>query len=131
MPMSSLARKGTAVLRRLTESAQAVLIKVQGQGAMVTLSRSQYDEMIDLLQTLQQDGANNSVNDADDEFTRTLGQRFDTLVATMNRPGSAAAMDAALFADTDILNSRYRPGATEIEERESDDLRPGRRQRRG
>ncbi len=104
--MSSLARKGTAVLRQLTDSAQAVAVKIQGHGSMVTLSQRQYDEMVALLQQLRQDSS-------DDGFTRALGERFDTLVATMNRPGAATTMDAALFTEADILNSNYRPGATE------------------
>ena len=120
--MSSLARKGTAVLRQLTDSAQAVAVKIQGHGSMVTLSQRQYDEMVALLQQLRQDSS-------DDGFTRALGERFDTLVATMNQSGAATAMDAALFTEADTLNSNYRPGATETAQDSSVDPRSGRRQR--
>jgi len=104
--MSSLARKGTALLRQLTDSAQAVAVKIQGHGSMVTLSQRQYDEMVALLQQLRQDSQ-------DDGITRALGERFDALVATMNQPGAAATMDAALFTEEDTLNANYRPGETE------------------
>ena len=121
--MSSLARKGTAILRQLTDSSQAVTVKIQGHGAMVTLSQRQYDEVVTLLQRLRQDNA-------DDGFTQALGERFDTLVATMNQPGAATAMDAALFTEEDTLNSNYRPGATETVQDGRVDPRSGRRQRR-
>ena len=104
--MSKLARTGTAVLRQLTASAQAVTVKIQGQGAMVTVSQRQYDEMVELIRRLHE-------NEGDDGFARTLSQRFDELVAGMNRPGAAQATDAALFGEPDKLNSNYRPGATE------------------
>ncbi len=120
--MSSLARKGTAILRQITDSAQAVAVKIQGHGSMVTLSQRQYDEMVVLLQQLQQESA-------DDGFTQALGERFDTLVATMNRPGAAAMMDAALFTEENTLNSNYRPGATETAQDSSVDPCTGRRQR--
>ena len=120
--MSNLARKGTSVLRQLTDSAQPVAVKIQGHGSMVTLSRRQYDEMVALLQQLRQDSS-------DDGFTRALGERFDTLVATMNHPGAAAATDAALFSGPDTLNSNYRPGATETTQENSVDPRSVRRQR--
>jgi PHD/YefM family antitoxin component YafN of YafNO toxin-antitoxin module len=120
--MSSLARKGTALLRQLTDTAQAVAVKIQGHGAMVTLSQRQYDEMVALLQQLRQDNS-------DDGFTRALGERFDTLVATMNQPGAPAAMDAALFTEAETLNSNYCPGATETAQDSSVDPRSGRRQR--
>ena len=121
--MSSLARKGTAVLRQLTDTAQAVAVRIQGHGSMVTLSQRQYDEMVALLQQLRQ-------NSSDDGFTQALGERFDALVAAMNPPGAAAAMDAALFTDVDRLNSNYRPGATETTQDSNIDPRSGRRQRR-
>jgi PHD/YefM family antitoxin component YafN of YafNO toxin-antitoxin module len=120
--MSSLARKGTALLRQLTNTAQAVAVKIQGHGAMVTLSQRQYDQMVALLQQLRQDSS-------DDDFTRALGERFDTLVATMNQPGAPAAMDAALFTEAETLNSNYCPGATETAQDSSVDPRSGRRQR--
>jgi PHD/YefM family antitoxin component YafN of YafNO toxin-antitoxin module len=120
--MSSLARKGTALLRQLTDTAQAVAVKIQGHGSMVTLSQRQYDEMVALLQQLQQ-------GSADDGFMRVLGERFDTLVAAMNQPGAAVAMDAALFAQVDTLNSNYRPGATETAQDLDVDPRSSRRQR--
>ncbi len=121
--MSSLARKGTALLRQLTDSAQAVSVKIQGHGSMVTLSQRQYDEVVALLQQLRQ-------NSADDGFTQALGERFDTLVATMNQPGAATAMDAALFTEEGVLNSHYRPGATETAQDSRVDPCTGRRQRR-
>ena len=88
--MSSLARKGTAILRQLTDTAQAVAVRIQGHGSMVTMSQRQYDEMVALLQQLRQ-------SSSDDGFTQALGERFDTLVAAMNLPGAAAAVDAALL----------------------------------
>lgn len=36
-------------------------------------------------------------------------KRMDELVAAMNRPGSAAAVRHALFADAESLNKAYRP----------------------
>jgi len=121
--MSSLARKGTAVLRQLTDTAQAVAVRIQGHGSMVTMSQRQYDEMVALLQQLRQ-------SSSDDGFTQALGERFDTLVATINLPGAATAMDAALFTDADTLNSNYHPGATETAQDSNIDPRSGRRQRR-
>jgi len=120
--ISNLARKGTALLRQLTDTAQAVTVKIQGHGSMVTLSQRQYDEMVALLQQLRQDNV-------DDGFTQVLGKRFDSLVATMNQSSSAAAMDTALFADTDTLNNNYRPGATETAGDNGVDFRSGRRKR--
>jgi hypothetical protein len=104
--MSQLARTGTGVLRALVAKGQAVAVKVQGQGAMVTLSQHQYDEMVELIRRLQ-------VDTSDDGFTRTLSRRFDDLVATMNKPGAAQTTDQALFGDPATLNSSYRPGTTE------------------
>lgn len=104
--MSKLARTGTAILRRLTASEQGVTVKVQGQGAMVTVSQRQYDEMVELIRRLHD-------QQADDGFTRALGKRFDDLVARMNQPEAAQATDAALFDNPDELNSTYRPGTTE------------------
>ena len=104
--MSKLARTGTAVLRQITATAQAVNVKVQGQGAMVTVSQRQYDEMVELIRQLR-------AETSDDGFTRVLGQRFADLVAKMNRPGSAQATDAALFGAPVSLNETYRPGETE------------------
>ncbi len=104
--MSRLARTGTAVLRQITASAQAVTVEIQGQGAMVTVSQRQYDEMVELIRRIQEEKSEN-------DFVNVLAQRFDELVAEMNRPGAADAMDAALFADPATLNANYRPGATE------------------
>ena len=104
--MSRLARTGTAVLRQVTATLQAVNVKVQGQGAMVTVSQHQYDEMVDLIRRLQ-------AEKSDDGFTQVLGQRFDDLVSKMNRPGAAATTDAALFGDPISLNQSYAPGDTE------------------
>jgi len=106
--MSKLARTGTAVLRQITATAQAVHVKVQGQGAMVTVSQRQYDEMVELIRQLQ-------AETSDDGFTRVLGRRFDDLLAKMNRPGAAQATDGALFGDPASLNETYRPGETESE----------------
>lgn len=104
--LSTLARSGTAVLRRLTATAQAVSVKAQGQGAMVTVSQHQYDEMVELIRRLQE-------AEADDGFTQTLSKRFDDLVAKMNQSGAPQAAEAALFGDPAALNETYRPGATE------------------
>ena len=107
--MSTLARTGTAVLRQITATSQAVTVKVQGQGAMVTLSQGQYDEMVELIRRLQ-------AEKSDDGFTRALGQRFDELVARMNQPSPTQATNAALFGDSNSLNQSYRPGATESDD---------------
>jgi hypothetical protein len=104
--MSKLARTGTSVLRRITASAQAVSVKVQGQGAMVTVSQHQYNEIVELIRQIQE------AQDKDD-FTELLSQRFDELVEDMNRPGAEQAMGEALFADPASLNANYRPGTTE------------------
>jgi len=106
--MSSLARTGTAVLRQITATAQAVAVKVQGHGSMVTVSQRQYDEMVELIRRLQEEKS-------DDGFTQALSQRFDALLAQMNQPGAAQATDAALFGDPTSLNKTYRPGKTESE----------------
>ena len=105
--MSKLARTGTSVLRRITASAQAVSVKVQGQGTMVTVSQRQYNEIVELIRQLQE-------KQGEDDFSQLLGQRFDALVEDMNRPGAAEAMEQALFADPSTLNANYRPGATEV-----------------
>ena len=107
--MSQLARTGTTVLRQITATSQAVTVKVQGQGAMVTMSQRQYDEMIALIRRIQQETSG-------DGFTQVLSQRFDELVAGINRPGAAQAIDTALFGDPAALNKSYRPGATETDD---------------
>jgi hypothetical protein len=107
--MSSLARKGTSVLQRIMATAQAVMVRIQGHGAMVTVSQRQYDEMVDLIHRLRQDQAG-------DNFTRTMSQRFDALVAGLNQPDVAQATEAALFSDPASLNKTYRPGATETDD---------------
>jgi len=104
--MSKLARTGTAVLRQLTATAQAVTVKIQGQGAMVTVSQRQYDEMVKLIRQLREE-------QGDDGFTQALRRRFDDLAATMNEPGAARATDTALFGEPAALNAAYRPGVTE------------------
>ncbi len=101
--MTQLARKGTAILRQLTESNQAVAVKIQGQGAMVTLSQRQYDEMIELLQQLRQESE-------DDGFLEALAEQFDVLSARMSDAESAGK---ALFTEAEYLNRHYRPGDTE------------------
>lgn len=110
--MSELARKGSAVLRKIVASAQAMAIKVQGQGEMVTVSQRQYDEMVELINRLKQDKTH-------DDFARVLSLRFDDLVAGMNRPGATNATDTALFADPATLNKTYLPGATENDQGDS------------
>ena len=107
--MSTLARKGTAVLRQLTDSAQAVTVKVQGQGAMVTVSQHQYDEMVALIHRLQRELEG-------DDFTQALSRRFDELVAGMRAPGAAEATEQALFGEPSRLNETYRPGTTETKD---------------
>ena len=52
---------------------------------------------------------------AEDGFTQVLGQQFDRLVATMNRPGAGKATGEALFGEPAELDRTYRPGATETE----------------
>ena len=107
--MSSLARKGTSVLQGIIATAQAVLVKIQGHGAMVTVSRRQYDEIVDLIHLLQQDRAG-------DDFTQDLGRRFDALVAAMNQSGAVRKTEAALFGDPASLNKTYHPGTTETDD---------------
>jgi len=104
--LSTLARRGTAVLQQMTSTAQAVAVKVQGQAAMVTISQRQYDEMLALIHQLQEE-------QEDDGFARALSRRFDDLAAQMSEPGAASATDDALFGDPDALARAYRPGATE------------------
>ena len=104
--MSQLARQGTAVLRMIRETAQAVTVSIQGQDAMVTVPRRQYDEMVALIQQMQD-------VESGDGFELALAQKFDCLVAEMNRPGAADTTTAALFGDPADLNRNYRPGTTE------------------
>ena len=104
--MSKLARKGTSVLQQIMNTAQAVAIKVQGQGSMVTLSQRQYDEMVELIHLIQEEKS-------EDGFIRALSQEFDELVARMNLSDAAQATEAALFADPSTLNRSYQPGKTE------------------
>lgn len=103
---SRLARGGSAMLRELTATAQAVAVKVQGQGAMVTLSQHQYDEIIELIQQLRE-------SQSDDGFTQALSRQFDELVGKMEQPGAASATEEALFGDPAALNAGYAPGDTE------------------
>jgi PHD/YefM family antitoxin component YafN of YafNO toxin-antitoxin module len=107
--MSSLARKGTSVLQRIMATTQAVMVKIQGHGAMVTVSQRQYDEMVDLIHRLQQDTAS-------DDFTQTLGRRFDALVAGMNQPEAVRATEATLFGEPSALNKTYQRGTTETDD---------------
>ncbi|MGB1108733.1 MAG: hypothetical protein ACPG4N_00160 [Gammaproteobacteria bacterium] len=104
--MSKLARTGTAVLQRIMSTDQPVAVEVQGQGAMVTLTRHQYDEMIELIRRLKEE-------QQEDGFNRVLSERFDGLVADMGRPGASTATEAALFGNPLSLNQAYRPGSTE------------------
>ena len=107
--VSKLARKGTAVLRQLTDTAQAVAVNIQGYGSMVTLSQQQYDEMVDLIRRIQEE-------EPEDGFTQALSERFDNLVARMTQPGAGKATEAALFSSPDSLNKAYRPGTTESDD---------------
>lgn len=104
--MSQLARKGTSVLQQIMTTAQAVAVKIQGQGSMVTLSQHQYDEMVELIRLIQEEKS-------EDGFTRALSQEFDELVTLMNLQDAAQATEAALFADPETLNRSYQPGKTE------------------
>ncbi|TVS13814.1 MAG: hypothetical protein EA419_00790 [Wenzhouxiangella sp.] len=106
VPVSRLARKGTELLSRLAETSEAVAVQVQGVGSMVTLSRRRYDEIVAMVNNLGREPK-------DDDFARALSTRFDALVANMNQPGAPEAVDAALFADPDVLNDSYQPGTTE------------------
>lgn len=107
--VSRLARKGTAILRQVTDKAQAMAVNVQGYGSMVTLSQRQYDEMVVLIRRLQEEGP-------EDGFTQALSERFDDLVAKMNQPGAGKSTEAALFSSPDSLNKTYRPGTTETDD---------------
>ena len=104
--MSKLARKGTSVLQQIMTTAQAVSVKIQGQGSMVTLSQHQYDEMVELIHRIQEEKSG-------DGFTRALSQEFDELVTRMNQQDAAQATEAALFTDPKTLNRSYQPGKTE------------------
>ncbi len=104
--MSKLARKGTSVLQQIMTTAQAVAVKIQGQGSMVTLSQHQYDEMVELIRLIQEEKSG-------DGFTQALSQEFDELVTRMNLQDAAQATEAALFADPETLNRSYQPGKTE------------------
>ncbi len=108
VPVSRLARKGTELLSRITETSEAVAVQVQGVGSMVTLSRRQYDEIVALVDQL-------GAIPQDDGFGEALGARFDALVERMNQPGADQTTDEALFGDVEHLNRSYRPGATETE----------------
>lgn len=107
--VSRLARKGTAVLREVTDKAQAVAVNVQGYGSMVTLSQHQYDEMVELIHRIQK-------AEPEDGFTQALSKRFDDLVARMKKPGAGKSTEAALFSSPDSLNKAYRPGTTETDD---------------
>ena len=104
--MSKLAREGTSVLQQILTSAQAVAVKVQGQGSMVTLSQHQYDEMVELIHLIQEEKS-------EDGFTRALSQEFDELTTRMTLPDAARTTEKALFADPVTLNKSYQPGKTE------------------
>ncbi|NOX91957.1 MAG: hypothetical protein GXP18_05770 [Gammaproteobacteria bacterium] len=106
LPISKLARQGSAVLQQIVSTSQAVAVKVQGQGAMVTLSQRQYDEMVELIHAIQ-------LEKSSDGFTELLSQQFDELMIRMNQPGAARATQTALFDTPATLNKAYRPGATE------------------
>lgn len=114
VPMSKLARKGTSVLQQVVSKAQAVAIEVQGQGAMVTLSQHQYEEMVELIQALNVEKSNSG-------FIQSLTQQFDTLMQQMNQPDAAQATQAALFGDPDSFNKTYQPGSTEMTSPETKD----------
>lgn len=107
--VSKLARKGTALLRQLTDTSQAVAVNIQGYGSMVTLSQQQYDEMVELIRRIQEAAP-------EDGFTQALSERFDDLVAGMARPGAGKATETALFSSPESLNKTYRPGSTESDD---------------
>ncbi len=107
VPMSKLARKGTSVLQQIISTAQAVVVKIQGQGAMVTISQRQYDEMLELIQAVHEENS-------EDGFIHSLNQQFDELMSKMDQPDAAQATESVLFGDSDALNKAYRPGATEV-----------------
>lgn len=104
--MSKLARTGTSVLRQIMDTAQAVAIKIQGRGAMITLSQHQYDEMVELIRLIKE-------RKPEDGFTQVLSQQFDELMGRMNQPDAAQTTVAALFDDPAALNKTYQPGKTE------------------
>jgi len=106
VPMSKLARQGSSVLQQIVSTAQAVAVKVQGQGAMVTLSQRQYDEMVELIHVIQEEKSS-------DGFAESLSHQFDELMIRMNQPNAGKATQAALFGDSATLNKAYQPGATE------------------
>ena len=107
VPVSRLARKGSEVLSQITATGEAVAIKVQGMGSMVTMSRTQYDAMVEQLLQADEGSA------ADDAFRTALARRFDAIAATWDRPDFSSAVDRALFDNEAGLNASYRPGATE------------------
>jgi len=102
--MSSLARKGTELLRTQVDKMQPVSVKVQGAGSMVTISQRQYDEIVALIQSLRK---------PEDGMSKYLSDRFDALVAGM-RDGAGERAHDTLFSTTDDgLNKAYRLGDTE------------------
>lgn len=110
VPLSELARKGTQVLRRALETAQGLAVSVQGQRALVTLSRQQYDDMVLVIRQLQDESP-------ESEFNAHLRVRFDTLVASMSpTPGALKKATRGLMRDTEGLREHYRPGDTETRE---------------
>lgn len=105
--MSTLARQGTRVLQRISDTAQAIAVNIQGKGAMVTVSQRQYDEMVQLIQQLS------AHQSTDAEFTASLSQGFEDLVTQMNTPDAPEQLDQALFGSPSSLNESYRPDRTE------------------
>lgn len=108
--LSELARKGTQVLRRTLETSQGMTVSVQGQRALVALSRQQYDDMVLVIRQL-------SAESPESEFNAHLRARFDTLVARMSpTPGALKKATEGLMRDTPGLREHYRPGDTETQE---------------
>lgn len=110
LPLSELARKGTQILRRTLETAQGVTVSIQGQPALVTLSRQQYDDMVRVIRHLREDPP-------ESEFNAHLRARFDTLVDRMSpTPGALKEATHGLMRNTKGLREHYRPGDTETRE---------------
>ncbi|MEM7706704.1 MAG: hypothetical protein AAF358_14185 [Pseudomonadota bacterium] len=106
LSMSQLARNGSAILRSLMETEGAVTVKVQGQGAMVTLSQRRYDELVALIRSLE-------TPPESDRLTEALRSEFDALKSAMANEDASDTADKALFGGVDTLRKSYRPGETE------------------
>lgn len=105
IPISTLARHGTATLREMLDKQAPVAIEVQGLASMVAMPLSHYDLLLSLISRL--------TSQKDDDFHQSLSARFDALVASMDEPGVSEATHGALFGAPERLNAAYRPGKTE------------------